>query len=304
MSAKSCRALGGIEVARLREEYGGPHELVKTSDGATLFVRRWSAREESPASVLILHGITAHSGAYGPMVAEGLAAAGYEVFGMDLRGHGLSDGKRGDYPSGRRFAEDLRETLEAVKRKSRKLVVLGHSLGVLSAIVAVKNDPRAVDGLILMSAARRIRAGAYPKPSAAATLKMLVGITVLKGSRLIEYSRSGQVGLDDPLFNFQYSARCYSGLYGVGAMKVARMMASGMIDSPNLDVGRRLEIPVLVAVGDGDELFSTEAAKEFFDTMDTGDKEFLVIPGMRHAVWPRGAYAPVADWLRRKFPGP
>ena len=297
--------MAGIDAARLREEYREPHEVVRTSDGAALFVRRWNARGgEAPVSVLILHGITAHSGPYGPMVAEGLASAGYEVFGMDLRGHGLSDGKRGDYPSGRRFVEDLAETLEAVKRKSRKLVVLGHSLGALSAVVAVKNDLQAVDGLILMSAARRVRAGVYSRPSARATLKMLAGITVLRGSRLIEYGRRGQVGLDDPLFNFRYSARFYSILYGAGAMKVARMMASGLIDSPNLDVGMRLELPVLVAVGDSDELFSPEAAKELFDGMDASDKEFLVIPGMRHAVWPKEAYAPLADWLRRKFPGP
>ena len=293
--------MAGPDVAKLRAEYGGPHDLVNTSDGKTLFVRRWDAGAESPASVLIFHGITAYSGPYGPIVAEQLAEAGYNVFGLDLRGHGLSDGKRGDYPSSARFVGDLAESMAFVRSKSRRLVVMGHSLGALAAVVAATNSPQAVDGLVLVSAARRIRTGVYPKPNAWATLKAVIGASVLRGSSLIEYSRGGQVGLDDPLFNFSYSARFYSVLYGAGALKVMRMFGSGIIDSPNLDFGGKLRVPLFVAVGDGDELFAAEAVKEFYDGIDCDDKEFHVIPGARHAVWPKGAFAPLVEWLGKKF---
>jgi pimeloyl-ACP methyl ester carboxylesterase len=220
-----------IDVARLRAEYHGPHELVKTSDGRTLFVRRWNAKGEASASVLIFHGITAHSAPYGPIVAEQLCNSGYEVFGLDLRGHGLSDGRRGDYPSADRLKMDLTETTSFVKKISRKLVVMGHSLGVLAAIITVKSDPKDVDGLVLVSAAKRIRTGAYPKPSAGETLKTL-----------------------------------------------------------------------FVAVGDHDELFPAEGVKEFCDSIDDcDDKEFHVIPGASHAVWPEGSFAPLVDWLEKRF---
>ena len=289
-----------VDVARLRERYEGPCELVKTSDGVTLFVRRWNPKADPSVSVLIFHGITGYSGPYGPMVADRLAASGYAVFGMDLRGHGLSDGRRGDYPSRERFEKDLSETLALVRSKSRKLVVMGHSLGVLTAVVAQKGSPQAVDGMILVSAARRMRTGVYPRPSAGATLKTLVGVSLLHGTPLIEYTRSGQAGLDDPLFNFRYSARFYSVLYGASALKVAGMFRSGVIDTPSLDLGK-LGVPLLVAVGDSDELFSVDATKEFFEGVPCDDKEFQVVPSMRHAVWPGDAYVPFADWLHRKF---
>lgn len=248
-----------------------------------------------------MHGITAYSGPYGPMIAERLAAHGYDVFGMDLRGHGLSDGKRGDYPSAERLVKDLTETMVQVKKRSKKLVVMGHSLGALSAVLAQKNNPTDVDGLVLLSAAKRIRTGVYPKPKTGAVLKTLIGVALLRGSPLIEYRRSGQIGLDDPLFNFHYSARFYTALYGVGALKVISMLSSGIIDSPNLTFDGRLMIPLFIAVGDQDELFAADAVKEYCDGIDSGDKESHLISGMRHAVWPADAYVPLADWLRRKF---
>jgi alpha-beta hydrolase superfamily lysophospholipase len=81
---------------RLRTEYKGHHELVGTSDGKMLFIRRWNAEGEPKASVLIFHGMTGYTGPYGPVVVEKLATAGYDVFGPDLRGHFRSDGRRGD----------------------------------------------------------------------------------------------------------------------------------------------------------------------------------------------------------------
>lgn len=289
-----------IDVVRLRAEYTGPHDLVTTSDGRTLFVRRWDAKG-APVSVLIIHGITAYSGPYGPMVAEQLSQAGYEVSGVDLRGHGLSDGRRGDYPSEERLVKDLSETIAFLKPKSRKLVVMGHSLGALAAIVAVNNRPQDIDGLVLVSAAKKVRTGVYPKPKTSAMLKTLLGVAILRGSPLIEYRREGQVGLDDPLFNFHYSARFYSVLYGAGALKVMGMLRSGLIDSPNLSLGRKLNIPLFVAVGDQDELFAVEAAREFCEGIDCDDKEFHVVKGARHAVWPKDSFTPLVDWLGKKF---
>lgn len=289
------------DVTGLRSVFSGPHELVRTSDGKTLFLRRWDARPNSKASVLILHGITAYSGPYGPLIAEQLAQEGFEVYGMDLRGHGLSDGARGDYPSQERLESDLAETVAFVRGKSRKLVVLGHSLGALSAVVAERKCPDAIDGLILLSAAKKINAGAFGKPSAGAVLKSLVGATLLRGSPLIEYRRQGMLGLNDPLFNFRYSARFYSVLYGVGALRLTRMMRAGVLDSPNLEFEQKLRIPLLVGVGDHDELFAVDSVRQFCEGISADDKTFFVVPGARHAAFPKDSWGPVVSWLTEKF---
>ena len=293
--------MADLDVARLRAEYQGPHELVKTSDGKTLFVRRWNSKKEAPVSVLIFHGFTAYSGPYGQIVADQLSDSGFDVFGLDLRGHGLSDGRRGDYPSKQRFVDDVKETVALVRSKSRKLVVMGQSLGALVAIVAVTSSPAQVDGLVLASVARQIRPGVYPRRSAGAALKILLAVAVLPGSRVIEYRREGQTLLPDPLMTYHYSPRFYSVLFGASALKVMRMYSSGLIDSPNITLDHKLPIPLLVAVGDQDELFSVEDAKKFCDSIDCDEKEFDVLPGTRHAIFPKGVWTPLVAWLGKKF---
>ncbi|HXY46464.1 MAG TPA: alpha/beta fold hydrolase [Thermoplasmata archaeon] len=286
-------------VAELRSSFTSPHELLRASDGRTLFLRRWDAGPGATVSVLIFHGITAYSGPYGPLIAESLARAGFNVFGMDLRGHGLSDGKRGDYPSVARWERDLCETVAFVKARAPRLVLLGHSLGVLSAIRAQQLRPADVNGLILLSAARKVRPGVLGSASGIQVLKALVAVGILRGTPLIGYRREGMIGLDDPLFNFRYSARFYTVLYGAGALRVARMFRSGDVDSPRLRFDGKLRIPLLVGVGDQDELFPSESVREFWQGIDCDAKEFLLIPNARHAVFPKDAWGPLIDWLRR-----
>ena len=289
------------EVVRRRSEFTGPHDLIRTSDGKTLFLRRWDPPRARGVSVLIFHGITAYSEPYGPMVAETLANAGCTVYGLDLRGHGLSDGVRGDYPSPTRYAADLSEAVAFVRARSPKLVLLGHSLGVLSALLAQQVRPNEVDGLVLLSAAKTVRVGVWPRPSRGQVLKVLVGVTILRGRPLIEYHREGMIGLEDPLFNFRYSARFYRAAYGVGALRVARMFGRGTIDSPYLHPTGGLRVPLLVAVGDQDEAFPVESVRAFCEGFDAGDKRFFVIPGAHHAVFPEDSWGPLVTWLDEKF---
>src|SRR5271154_6140479 len=102
------------EAAILRKNFVGPHEQFTTSDGVTLFLRRWNPDSLAPVktgiAVLIFHGFTAHSGAYN-MAGVPISAAGYTTFGLDDRGHGLSDGIRGDSPGKDRWIADLAESV-------------------------------------------------------------------------------------------------------------------------------------------------------------------------------------------------
>jgi hypothetical protein len=90
------------EAANLRQNFKGPHHQFTTTDGQTLFLRRWNPDSIIPAkkdiAVLIFHGFTAHSGAY-DMAGIPISSGGYTTFGLDYRGHGLSDGNRGDSPN-------------------------------------------------------------------------------------------------------------------------------------------------------------------------------------------------------------
>ena len=125
--------------AEMRANYKGPHETFKATDGTTLFLRRWNPDTITPAkrgiAVLIFHGFTAYSGPYA-MAGEPISKGGYTVFGLDYRGHGLSDGIRGDSPGKNQWISDLGEAVKHVKSLGfSRVIVLGHSLGVAAAHV-------------------------------------------------------------------------------------------------------------------------------------------------------------------------
>jgi len=273
-----------IDVKKLREEFKEPYELFNTSDGITLFLRKWEPQSPSNKAILILHGITAYSKPY-EMFANAIAKTGFTALGLDLRGHGLSDGIRGDYPSKERLINDLVETITFLKKKFSTLLIFGHSLGVLNAFIAKKNSNEKIDGLILLSAGKIITPGVYKSPSVIQKLKILFSSIVSPSKPVINYYREGILGLDDPLFNFKYTLRFMR-----------------LVSFQNLDLSEEIECPILLGVGEHDEIFSVESAQSLLDEISCKDKKFFIMLGAKHAVeFTEEIFKEIKSWLIAKF---
>lgn len=272
-----------VEIEKLREEFNKPHNVIKTSDGIDLFLRAWEPTKKSNIAILIFHGITAYSGPY-DMIGSQLSKMGYAVYGLDLRGHGLSDGIRGDYPSKERLILDLGEVIQFLKSNHESLILFGHSLGVVTAIIALNNFQADVDGVILLSAAREVRPGVYPKMSFIKKLAILFSSLIKPNKPVISYQREGMLGLDDPLFNFKYTLRF---------MKI--------LSAASATFASDLTIPVILGIGENDELFSVDSARSLFEEIPSNNKNFIVLPGAKHAVFPDGSFKELIDWLISNF---
>jgi acylglycerol lipase len=272
-----------VDIKKLRQEFKNPHYFVSTSDDKILFLRAWIPQEQTDTAILIFHGVTAHSGPY-TMIGKALSHLGYAVYGLDLRGHGLSDGNRGDYPSKERFIQDIGETISFVKKLHKRLLILGHSLGVMSAIYATNYFLDAIDGLILLSGARSIRPGVYSKVSFLKKLKILISSLIKPGKPVISYQREGMTGLDDPLYNFKYTLRF---------MKIFNL--------EKVRFQKQLSIPVLLGIGESDELFTIESARSLYDEIPSDNKKFIVLPGAKHAEFPENSWDELIAWLTSNF---
>jgi acylglycerol lipase len=276
------------QAAQLRQTYTGPHHLITTTDGETLFLRQWTPDSIPPAkkgiAVLIFHGFTAYSGPYA-MAGIPISAAGYTTFGLDYRGHGLSGGNRGDTPGKDRFIADLAEAVKYIKTLGfPKVIILGHSLGVASAICATDAVPDAVAGLILLSGAYEGRKGLTKPPSLFQKTRILASSIVRPSYPAVEYYRDGMTVSPDTLFNFRYTLRFLT-----------------MMDVKQLRLPKDLNIPVLVGVGDKDELFEVDKVRAFYDSIPGNKKEFLIMKGATHAKISRENWEAVVDWLNRTF---
>ncbi len=275
--------------AELRQKYTQPHHKITTSDGEILFLRRWNTdstvQTHKDCAVLLLHGITAYGGPgeYNTACTT-IAKGGYTTFALDYRGHGLSGGNRGDNPSKQRWLADFTETVAYIKSLGySKVILFGHSLGVASSIFTAMNMPDQLSGLILLS-------GAYEGKKKAAEIPFfqkakLISSAVFRPSfQAVEYYREGMTVTEDSLFTFRYTVRFVS-----------------MLDVKELKLPKTMNIPILVGVGDKDELFDVDKVKVFYDDMPGSKKEFLILKDAYHAKFPVDSWEKLVEWLNKNY---
>ena len=89
----------------------------------------------------------------------------------------------------------------------------------------------------------------------------------------------------DSLFNFRYTLRYIT-----------------MLDVKALRLPRDLNIPVLVGVGDKDELFEIDKVRDFYDSIPGSQKEFLIMKNATHARILPENWQEVVAWLDKHFP--
>ena len=108
----------------------------------------------SQGVILFIHGIGARANLYLPLADE-LAANGYTIYLLDIRGHGYSQGVKGHMPTGDAMAKDIKHFYEyvfSVEGNNQNYIAMGHSLGTYVWIntLAVYQDIN-IDALILIS---------------------------------------------------------------------------------------------------------------------------------------------------------
>jgi alpha-beta hydrolase superfamily lysophospholipase len=126
----------------------------RTRDGLDLRTLRWPAAGTTRAHLLLIHGIAEHAERHAH-VASRFARAGIETHAYDLRGFGLSDGRRAYVERWSLFHDDLEDRLVATRAVAGglPLILYGHSMGGLIALGYVLADPpRPLPDLLALSA--------------------------------------------------------------------------------------------------------------------------------------------------------
>jgi pimeloyl-ACP methyl ester carboxylesterase len=123
---------------------------LKAADGAALKATYFPAKPGP--GVLLLHQSNRDRKSWNEE-AEQLAAAGFNILTLDLRGFGESGGKRGDF---KRYPEDVDTALELLKSQpgvDRRTIGCGGAgwLGVTYCVEAARRHPEEVRSLVLMS---------------------------------------------------------------------------------------------------------------------------------------------------------
>jgi acylglycerol lipase len=243
------------------------------SFGAPVRGYRWS----SPAPrgrVLLQHGYGEYAERFVHRYHElipHLLAAGFDVYAIDLRGHGRSEGRRGSL--------DVREAARhhlAAKRAltgDGPLLLFGHSLGGLITAHTVVADPARVAAVLLTSPALPKSAGpvlrgfagllATIAPHAPAPLRAAPPSSL---SRLVD---NADLYANDPLI--------YKGRLTTLTARTSLVVAA--------DVWRGAgcwTIPTLILHGTDDRSTDPDGSRRLFDAIASGDKTLEVVEGGYH----------------------
>lgn len=102
---------------------------IKTFDKISLYVKCWLSNEVPEGVIILIHGLGEHVNRYNHW-AKRFNNAGWAVVGVDLRGHGNSEGKRGN-GSYNAYLKDIDAVFHFVNKRFGYIpkVLYGHSLG-------------------------------------------------------------------------------------------------------------------------------------------------------------------------------
>ena len=248
-----------------------------SSDGLSLLGRAWiSPQNKIKGMVHLVNGLGEHSGRYAH-VAETLNQAGYHLTGFDLRGHGLSEGKRGFTQDFDHLLDDIQVSLEETTSRfghAWPIYLYGHSLGanlVLNYALRRKSD---LSGVIATAPSLRL---AF-EPS---KIKLLIGKIMAKLMPSFTMSNTLDV---DALSRDSAVVKAYQDDVYVHDRLSARL-AMDIFESGQytLDHAQEWDLPLLLMHGTGDRITSHQASQEFAE--DASDNvEFVSWENYYHEI--------------------
>ena len=272
-----------------------------TSRGLRLNVEIYAGDDAQPAIVLVPG--TGKPARFYRSFLERLQAAGFSVLGLDPQGHGLSEGKRGDFTI-EELVENLRDTLSfALDQVGPRVGLLGTSQGALVVLYTLADDDRATSAICHNAVlpyepdSRRVNVSRFSRrvrPYVKYAARLLPGYRVpirryLPLDRIYDDLELGARLESDPLVTRSYTLRSFASL---ATARPARPI-------------EQITTPTLFLSAEHDRLFPIDYVRSIYDRL-TCTKEFTVIPETGHMLFVEYAdqsLPAVADWFGRTLRG-
>jgi alpha-beta hydrolase superfamily lysophospholipase len=244
--------------------------------GVNLAYRTWE-KPNARAALMVVHGLGEHAGRYAEF-GERMASFGISTFAMDLRGHGLSDGRRGHVS---RFDVHLQEIdrfrreVEGLADLRVPLFLFGQSMGGLIALRYLEEYEGRFRGAIIASP---WLATAMPVPRwkvAAASLlnRLLPALPLRHGIEPDHLTHDTEVVeryRGDPLVHGYITPRTFA----------EASAAMGLV----LQRSDRISEPLLFLLGGDDRIVDTGRSLHFARAITGRDVTVKVCAGQYHEV--------------------
>jgi alpha-beta hydrolase superfamily lysophospholipase len=252
------------------------------------------------ARLLIIHGYGEHSGRYLHFM-RWMAAQGASCTAVDLRGHGLSSGRRGYVRKWEEYLDDMREILLSVNapddNTNLPLFLLGHSHGgLVTAAAGELGMLSTIRGVILSSPylATCVPPTLVKRIFARIVNHLIPWLRVKSGLKPEWLSSDPAMIIDDQsdkLLNRSATPRWFFTMRP--AQTRVRREASAF------------KLPLLCLTGEADMIADPAAAIEFYERAGSADRSFYSYPDQVHEllrdVGRKKVFADVLEWITARI---
>jgi alpha-beta hydrolase superfamily lysophospholipase len=268
---------------------------ISAADGTQLHVSDYLLpAAEVRGSVVVMHGFGDHCGRY-QHLARFFNDCGLSVRCYDHRGHGRSQGARGDVINGDPMIQDAEIIIEDFAAHfAAPPFLYGESMGGLFAARFALRRLLPLRGLILASPALAVRLSRFQNMlfKVMEVLAPWFAVPVGLSATSLSHDRSVAAAYkSDPLVHGRISARLMRSM--LSSMAYCQSYAS------------TLSVPTLVLVAGDDHLVDPEGSKGFFSRLPPGLAQLHVYEGFYHEIFneveSRKPFADLRSWLEGRI---
>jgi len=249
-----------------------------TRDNTKIFAYKFP--NSSQNTIILIHGVGSSAYLYNKTAGLLQKATQAEIYAIDLRGHGQSEGEIGDVDYINQYANDLADIVKAIRKEkpNGKIIIAGHSMGGgISLRYAMMQNKEKVDGFILFAPLIGHNSPALAQESQTDKDTISEPFMKIHIGRIIGLKMLNEIGnhehdsLPVLFFNLPES---------IPLRKYTYRANTSMAPDNYVDGLKSVDIPMLVLVGSEDEAFNAEALQKAILENSTG--KIKIIQGVTH----------------------
>lgn len=239
--------------------YKSENRFFTVRDDKKIFAYRFAKQSEN--TIILIHGVGSNAYMYNKTAGLLQEATQAEVYTIDLRGHGQSEGNSGDVDYINQYVDDLADIIKAIRKEkpNGKIIIAGHSLGGGIALrYAMEKQYEQPDGFLLFAPLIGHNSPAFPQTQASESkaeepfmkihIERIIGLTMLNEIDNHEYD-----SLPVLFFNLPETVPLRKYSYRANKSMTPDDYVAGL---------KAVDKPLLVLIGSEDEAFSPVATKE------------------------------------------
>lgn len=264
--------------------YAEPVQIQDSKVGQELSLPVMEWKDDTvPTKAIIfgIHGATLYSGTFDHF-ARHLAAEGYPVYALDMRGYGRWQKEHDTFGGDKQIhytqsKADMSEVLGMLRRiyPKEKIFCMGESLGSNMALWLVSNKPELVDGAILSSPC--IKKIVHPSP------RFVIDVTRGLHDPYKTYDLKPHITpylSDDPTVTDHYMKDPMINRN----LSIADLLKSMRTNSDALKGADKMpaDMPLLVVAGAKDQIYRASAIEPFMKTVGSQKKTVYIAPTKGH----------------------